>query len=80
MNNNYPSGLLLETRTNIRGNFIKLKDNKQVLEPITVPRHRYVILLEYVRDFKEEYVSFLWDNKIIFCIEVDLEHHFKILA
>lgn len=80
MNNKYPAGLLLETRKNMMGVTIKLKGKKEVLEHVTVPRHSCVILLEYIRSFKEEDVSFFWDNKIIFCTEVDLEHHFKILA
>ena len=80
MNEKYPSGLLLEARTNIRGFTIKIKNKKEILEPITIPRHSCVIMLEYVRSFKEENISFLWDNKIIFCMEVDLEHHFRILA
>lgn len=80
MNEKYDPGLLLEARTNIPGYIIKrLKDGERAT-PVAIPYKNCVILLEYVRAFKEEYISVLWDNKIVYITNLDLEHHFKILG
>lgn len=80
MNNKYPSGLLLETRAPIAGETIRFVGKKEALVGVLIPIRSCVILLEYIRDFRDEDISLLWDNKIIFCRGIDLEHHFKILA
>lgn len=78
MNKKYKSGLLLETRKNIIGEMIHKSGNKEHLNPIVVPMRSCVVLLEYIFCYKEELVSFFWDNKIIFS-SVDFEHFFKII-
>lgn len=80
MNKKYSVGTLLQTRTSLEAKEIETRMPKTKLINTRIPDKEIVVLLEHIMSFGHDDVALLWNNKILFCMDIDLEHNFKILS